>query len=113
MPLEPLTPEEKRLADRIQAELIEISQKQHEEAVSNGYKCYFDYYMAGKKPKEAEGLDDAIEDTADELLLWCANKPYSRWILAAIFGLWGFVFFMLGDAYGILSDIYLRQFIGQ
>ena len=39
------------------------------------------------KTETAEGLDDAIEDTADELLLWCANKPYSRWIVAFILGL--------------------------
>ena len=39
-----------------------------------------------KKSADAEGLDDMVEDTADELLIWCANKPYSRWIVAMILG---------------------------
>ena len=112
MPLDPLTPEEKRIADRIQSELIEISQKQHEEAVSNGYKCYFDYYMAGKKPKDAEGLDDAIEDVADEFLLWAANKRYSRWIVALLVG----GIFALGwysnQFYHPIHDYIMHNFVG-
>ena len=103
--MKPLTPEEQKLANKMIAQLI----KEEIELEKQG-KNRKDLY---KNESDAEGLDDLVEDTADEVLIWCANKPYSRWILASIFGLWGFVFFMLGDAYGILSDLWLRQYIGQ
>ena len=105
--MKPLTPEEQKLANKMIAQLI----KEEIELEKQG-KTRADLYKA-KNESDAEGLDDLAEDTADELLIWCANKPYSRWILAAIFGIWGFVFWWLGDTFGLISTIYNSQFIGQ
>ena len=91
MPLEPLNPKEQRLVDQILAEWRAECKEQEEEAISQGYKSRFDYYMAnGDMPqadKPSAELVDVIEDGTDEILLWCAKRRFSRWIVAFILGL--------------------------
>lgn len=78
MAINPLTPEEQRLVNRMIHEMV-----QEEIELERQGKTRADVWKEQQSKPENESVDlaDIAEDTTDEILMWCARRRFSRWIV--------------------------------